>query len=384
MEYIRRLEHFENDIKSKSVFLFGPRQTGKTSLLRSLFPESPYINLLNSDTFTTLSARPSQMRLDLLQTQSRWKEFPVIIDEIQKLPALLDEVHLCIEDYGMKFIITGSSPRKLKRGNVNLLGGRARTRHLFPLVYREIPDFNLDRILHFGAIPSIYFSDNPTDDLLSYAGNYLQQEILHEGLVRRIENFSRFLQTAARSNTELLNFESIARDAMVPARTIREYCSILEDTLVAVLLKPYGRDLHRKAVSTSKLYFFDVGVANALVKSFSFGDQSSEYSKCFEHFICTELRAYLSYTRDLRPLTFYRDYSGLEIDFIIGDDLAIEVKSTDSVQEKHVKALRTATATGGFKHSILVSRDPQPRAIGQIEAVPYNLFLTKLYSGDYC
>jgi predicted AAA+ superfamily ATPase len=384
MEYIKRLLNIEADVKSKSVFLFGPRQTGKTSLLRSLFPGAPTFNLLNSDTFTALSARPAQMRLDLLQTPSRWTELPIIVDEIQKLPGLLDEIHLCIEEHGMKFVVTGSSPRKLKRGDVNLLGGRARTRRLFPLVYREIPNFSLDRALHFGTIPSIYFSDDPTDDLLSYAGNYLLQEIVNEGLVRRIENFSRFLQTAALSNTELINFESIARDAMVPARTIREYCSILEDTLVAVQLKPYGRDLHRKAVSTSKLYFFDIGVANALVKSFSFGDKSTEYGKCFEHFIFTELWAYLSYARDLRPLTFYRDQGGLEIDFVVGDDIALEVKSTTSVQEKHVKALRMAAEAGSFKHSILVSRDPQPRTIDRIEALPYDIFLTKLYTGEYC
>jgi predicted AAA+ superfamily ATPase len=383
MEYIKRFENLKSDAGSKSVFLFGPRQTGKTFLLRSLFPEAPCFNLLNSDTFTKLSSRPAQMRLDLLQTPSRWKEYPVIIDEIQKLPRLLDEVHFCIEEHGMRFIITGSSPRKLKRGEVNLLGGRARTRYLFPLVYREISDFNLDRVLHFGAIPSIYFSDNPTEDLISYAGNYLQQEILNEGLVRRIENFSRFLQTSALWNTELLNFESIARDAMVPARTIREYCSILEDTLIAIMLRPYGRDLHRKAVSTSKLYFFDVGVANALSRNFSFGSQSTEYGKSFEHFLLTEIRAFLSYTRDLRPLTFYRDYSGLEIDFIIGDDVAIEAKSTDSIQEKHTKALGIAAAAGRFKHSILVSRDPQPRTIGRIEAMPYDMFLARLYNGEY-
>jgi predicted AAA+ superfamily ATPase len=308
---------------------------------------------------------------------------PVIIDEIQKLPVLLDEIHNLIEAHGFRFILTGSSSRKLKRGGVNLLGGRAWTKHLHPLVSCEIPEFDLMRAVNFGTLPSIYQSEFPEEDLRAYCGTYLKEEIHAECLVRRIENFSRFLQVAALTNAELVNFESVSRDAAVPSKTIREFFTILEDTLVGSLLSPTGKMVHRKAVSAAKFYFFDVGVCNYLAGRRMIGQKTELFGKSFEHFIFTELRAWLDYVGDRRPLSFWRDYAGHEVDFIIGDEIAIEVKSTEQATGKHLKGLRMFAEDVRVKRSIIVSTDAAPRKIGNIEILPWKEFLTRLWSGAY-
>src|SRR3989338_9385474 len=209
VDYTRILD-LQTPLKRKSLFLFGPRQTGKTFYLKKTFPNIPFYNLLESKTFLRLSQRPHLLREELTAASS--VNPLVVIDEIQKLPILLDEVHSMIEEKKIKFILTGSSARKLKRGGANLLGGRAATFHLFSLVSREIPDFDLIRSLNWGTLPSIYPSDDPENDLADYVGNYLKEEIKAEGLARNIENFSRFLQTASLCNAELVNFTSIGND----------------------------------------------------------------------------------------------------------------------------------------------------------------------------
>jgi uncharacterized protein len=382
MKQYRRIIDLSGPVSKRSLFLFGPRQTGKTYLLRHLFPDAPFYNLLLADLFSRLSRRPSLIREELC-AKKKAIHGPIIIDEVQKLPLLLDEVHNLIEEHGFHFILTGSSARKMKRGGANLLGGRAWTRHLFPLVFSEIEDYDLMRAINYGTLPSIYQSECPEEDLASYCGSYLSEEIQAEGAVRRIDNFSRFLQTAALVNAELLNFESVARDAQVPARTVREYFSILEDTLIGMLVQPYGRTVHRKAVSTAKFYFFDIGVCNHLAGRRSIEAHTELFGKSFEHLIFTELRAYLDYANDRRPLTFWRDYLGNEVDFIIGDEIAIEVKSVRMASEKHLKTLRSFAEVIRPKHSIVISMDEAPRRIGKIEVLPWREFLMRLWGGGF-
>jgi len=377
-----RLLSLKNEAKKKNLFLFGPRQTGKTTLLKKEFPDSPFYNLLLADVFFRVSQRPQMIREELLAASTSLKQ-PVIIDEIQKLPSLLDEVHYLIEEKGLKFILTGSSARKLKRGGANLLGGRAWTRHLFPLVSREITDFDLMRALNFGCIPSIYESAQPEEDLAAYVGNYLQEEIVAEGLTRKIENFSRFLQTASLANAELINFSNLASDAGVPPRTVIEYFGILQDTLIGYLLEPFTRSQKRKAISTAKFYFFDVGVCNFLAGRRGIKPKTELFGKSFEHFIFTELKANLSYRKDRRPLTFWRSKSGFEVDFLLGDEVAIEVKGSDMVSEKHLTGLKALAEEIRLKRQIVVSLDPKPRKIKNIEIMPVGNFLRRLWDGEF-
>ena len=383
MKYFERILDLRSESQKKSLLLFGPRQTGKSFLLKKHFPESNYYNLLHSDEFIRLAQRPQRIREEISALPEERKVHPVIIDEIQKLPVLLDEVHAMIEEFGMTFIVTGSSPRKLKRGSANLLGGRARTRKLFPLVYHEIPDFDLVRVCNVGSIPSIYLSDEPRQDLLSYCGTYLKEEVQAEGLVRKIENFSRFLEVAALADGELLNIQNLANDTGVSAATLREYISILEDTLLACVLKPFKRNIHRKSISTAKLYLFDIGVSNVLAYRRNIQVKSELFGKSFEHLIHNELFSYLSYRKDERPLTFWRDRYGHEVDFIIGDEVCIEVKASDNITGKHLKNIRMLGEEVAFKKKLIVSLDHHPRKVGDITILPWQYFLSRLWEDEF-
>jgi len=379
-EYPRDLD-LVKQTRTRSIFLFGPRQTGKTFLLRRTFSDSPFYNLLQSDQFLRLSARPSLIREELLAAPVA-RTLPVIIDEVQKLPILLDEVHDLIESHRMRFVLSGSSARKLVRQGSNLLGGRARTRYLFPLTSTEIGEVDLLRVLNFGALPAIYQSGEPEEDLLAYCGTYLQQEVQAEGMVRRIENFSRFLRTAALMNAEIINYENAARDAGVPSRTVREYFGILEDTLVGFLVNPFTRTTKRKALSSAKFYFFDVGVGNVLAGRTRIQPGTELFGKCFEHFIATEIRAFLHYRGDRRELRFWRSTSGFEVDFLIGDRTAVEVKGTERVSEKHLKGLYALAEELPLEKLIAVSMDTRPRALGRVLVLPWREFLSRLWAGE--
>ena len=379
MAAYQRIIPLVKDSQRKSLFLFGPRQTGKTFLLKKIFPKSPFYNLLLADVFFKLSQRPQMIREELLALGEQCPQ-PIIIDEIQKLPHLLDEVQYLIEEKKFRFILTGSSPRKLMRGGINLLGGRAWTQYLFPLVTAEIPQYDLLRILNFGALPSIYNSPDPERDLASYVGTYLKEEIQAEGLARKIENFSRFLQTASLFNAELLNFASVASDAAVPSRTVAEYFTILQDTLLGYLLEPFTKSRKRKAITTAKFYFFDVGVENYLAGRRGIKPKTELFGKALEHFIFTEIRACLSYRLDSRPLSFWRSKSGYEVDFLIGDEVAIEVKGTERVAERHLTGLKALSEEMKLKKRIVVSMDSSPRRIKDIEIVPVSKFCKDLWS----
>ena len=375
----KRMIDLSTIIERKSVFLFGPRQTGKSFYLKNTFQNVFYYDLLKTDLFFRLSANPSQMREEVLASKEKKL---VIIDKIQKLPVLLDEVHYLIENYDIRFILTGSSARKLKYGVANLLGGRALTRHLFPLTTSEIPDYNLDRIINFGSLPAFYTSPDPYEDLESYVGTYLKEEIVAEAVVRKLEHFTKFLRMAALSDTEMLNYSNIGSDLGMPAKTIREYFRILEDTLIGSVLEPFIGTVKRKAISTAKFYFFDIGVSNILAERSFIKPKTELFGKAFEHFIFLELKAYLEYSRERRKLTFWRSKSGYEVDFLIGDEIAIEVKGSDMVSSKHLKGLKALAEDLNLTKKIVVSMDPVLRKIGDIEVYPYRIFLEKLWNNE--
>lgn len=356
--------------------------TGKSFLLRKLYPDVPYYDLLRSETFLKLSMRPQVIREEIEDIVSR-KAFrgPVVIDEIQKLPLLLDEVHAMIEDMNIQFILTGSSARKLRRRGTNLLGGRAWTRKLHPLCSAEIGEYDLHKIFHYGSLPAVYDSEYPEEDLKAYCGTYLQQEIAEEGVARKIDAFSRFLRTVALFNGEQINYEAWASDAAVPARTIREYFSVLEDTLLGEMLSPWKCGRKRKSVSAGKFYLFDLGVRNTLASIRHVEPGTEAWGRAMEHFVYTELRSYLDYTNDPRELTFWRTRDNREVDFIIGEDTAIEVKTTSKPSERHIKNLLDLAAEGNFSHLVLVCAVDTPRRLGEVEIVPLNLFLERLWEG---
>ena len=370
-----------HDLGRRSVFLLGPRQTGKTTCLGQLFPESPAFNLLRGEVFLRLSREPGRLRAELAAVDP--SSGPVIIDEIQKLPSLLDEVHDLIESQGLRFVLAASSPAKLRRGGVNLLGGRARTRSLFPFVSAEVPQWDLMRAINVGGIPSIYYSDEPVEDLRAYCGSYLQLEIQAEGLVRGVERFSRFLTAAALACGEQVVFERLASDAAVPARTVREYFQVLEDTLLGVLVRPFTpRRLRRKPVSHAKFYLFDVGVANVLAGVTRIEAGSAAFGRALEHLIFCELRAWLGYSRDSSPLTFWRTTDGSEVDFVVGDSVAIEVKATGAVVPRDLTGLRRLAEEVPLRRRILVCSESAPRIVDGIEVVPVRDFLDALWGGE--
>ena len=376
----RRLD-LARDLSRRSVFLFGPRQTGKTTWLRQRYPDSPWFNLLHGDVFLRLSREPGRLRQELASTNAA--SGPVVIDEIQKLPSLLDEVHDLIESRGFQFVLAASSPAKLRRGGVNLLGGRARTRRMVPFVSAEVPDWDLLRAINFGGIPSVYFSDEPMEDLRAYCGNYLRLEIQAEGLVRRVEPFSRFLTAAGASYAQPIVFERLASDAAVPARTVREYFQVIEDTLLGTLLPPFSpRKARRKPVSRSKLFFFDVGVANALASMDRIQPGSPMFGPALEQLVFCELSAWLAYARDPRPLSYWRTEDGSEVDFVVGDEVAIEVKASTTVTRRDLTGLRRLAAEVPLRRQIVVCREPVLRVVDEIWILPVMDFLRGLWGGE--
>lgn len=326
--------------------------------------------------FRMFSARPEMLR-EIIQDNEKI----IAIDEIQKLPSLMDEVHSLIETRAIKFILTGSSARKLTRSHTSLMAGRAKRMFLHPLVSAEVPNYKLNDILKFGSLPIVYNSDDPWDELKDYAGLYLKEEILSEALVRKIENFSRFIDFAAMSNGQILNYESIARDAQVPARTIREYYALLEDTLMGSMLHPIKSTAKRKCISAGKFYFFDVGVVNSIVGRRSVSAKTKEYGTLFEHFIYLELKAYIDYFSSDSHLSFWRIDEENEVDFIINEKIAIEVKANELIQEKNLKGLIRFSQNSKVDKKIVVSLDKNKRKMGDIVVYPYQIFLSDLWAG---
>ena len=344
--------------EQKSLFLFGPRSTGKSTLIRQQFPEHRIINLLKTSTFVHLSHDPDH--LESMINAMPDPEKPVIIDEIQKIPQLLDEIHNLIETRQIRFILTGSSARKLRSGGVNLLAGRAWQVNLHPLCSAELGTIELEKYLLYGGLPQVITSNDPVEELDAYINTYLKEEITAEALVQNLVHFSSFLKIAAVSNTQQINFANISRDTGVPATSVRAWFDILRDSFIAFLLEPW-RSPGRKSVATAKLYFFDIGVANFLAGFHAIPRNSAEFGIAFEHFIAMELRAYQSYYRIKEPLHYWRTRDGLEVDFILGMKLAIEVKASNRITSRDLRGLRAISEESTFEKRIVVCMEENDR-----------------------
>ena len=377
--YVSRLleEQVATTLRKKSVLVLGPRQTGKSSMIRQAMKVDRTFNLLDQSTFTNLSRHPSSLR-ESLQESDRL----VAIDEIQKLPRLMDEVHLMIEEEGRRFLLTGSSARKLRRTHTGLMAGRARSLYLHPFVTAELGEYPLDRLLSFGMLPPVVQSETPGDDLADYVGDYLQQEILAEALTRNIEQYSRFFSHVASMATQILNVEKLASDAQLAPTTVRRFLDILTDTLIAIQLEPWRKGRRRKPVSASKLLFFDVGVVNALLGIHRYTERDSNAGWQFEQFIGQELWAYRDYCERQSALTFWRSTDQYEVDYVFGDRVAIEVKHTAFVTARDLRGLATIAEEDKTLRRMVVSRDSTPREIEGIEILPYRTFLAQLWAGQ--
>jgi uncharacterized protein len=361
----------------KSHFLLGPRQTGKTFLIRHALPGARVYDLLDSATYLALSRDPGRIAQEVTA-----RDKIVVVDEIQRLPELLNEVHRLIERRRVNFLLTGSSARKLRGAGVNLLGGRARTLYLHPLTSHELGShFDLERAAARGLIPSIYFSDDPRADLEAYAGTYLQQEIVAEGATRNVPAFSRFLRVAALCNATIVNFTNIANDAQVARTTVYEYFEILRDTLILYELPAWRRSGKRKPLVSSKYYFFDIGVAGALQgRPIRFG--TPEFGQALESLVFHELAAHRDYTSG-DPLAYWRSTSGFEVDFVIGDHTGVEVKAKANVSNRDLAALLAIAEERRFRGLICVSLEPRPRRVGPVSILPCAEFLEALWQGRF-
>jgi predicted AAA+ superfamily ATPase len=375
--YIERIVDLPPLLDKKSHFLLGPRQTGNKFLIKNTLKEAKVYDLLDTSIFLALSRNPSRIAEELTP-----QDHLIVIDEIQRLPELLNEVHRLIESRRIRFLMTGSSARKLRRGGINLLGGRARTKHLHPLTRRELgKQFALTRALQRGLLPSIYFSDDPAADLESYTGLYLQQEVVAEGAIRNIPAFSRFLKIASLCNGTIVNFTKVSNDAQVARTTVYEYFEILKDTLILHELPAWRKSKKRKPLASSKYYFFDVGIV-ATLQGRVFRPGTPEYGEGFETYLFHELMCYRDYIRQ-EPLSYWRSSSGFEVDFIIGDHTAVEVKAKENISPHDIKALQAIAEEKILKRYICVSLEPRMRRIGVVTILPYEEFLDNLWNGDF-
>jgi len=375
----------------ESIFLWGLRQAGKSYLLRFNYPNTNYINLLDSKSYFKYLKEPWLLRQEIiyqLKQNSLNPKHPIVIDEIQKIPALLDEVHLMIEEYKLNFILCGSSARKVKQGQANLLGGRALKYELYGLSAYELKEnFDLLRMLNQGYLPKHYLSSKTKAKELwnSYISDYLKEEIAAEALVRNLPVFSEFLRAAAFSDSETVNYSNIARDCGVSSKTVKEYFHILEDTLIASFLPAYTARPKRKVIMSPKFYYADLGIVNALLKRDNLEFRSELLGKAFENWIYHELQSYNSYRRKFWQLSYWRLANGsAEVDFIINDmECAIEAKATDRVKKDELYGLRELQKDHAeIKRRILVSLVDQSRITEDgIEIVNYNDFISLLWSG---
>ena len=378
--------------QGQSAFLWGARKTGKSSYLKKSYPNSIYYDLLNTEEYLRLAKAPHVLREEILALLKKGPlESLVIIDEVQKVPLLLDEVHWLIENTGISFILCGSSARKLKRGAANLLGGRAWRYQLFPLVSAELQEYDLLHIFNNGLLPSHYLvKGSAKKSLNSYIEDYLKEEIQAEGLVRSLPAFAHFLDLVGLCNTEIINFTNIARDCGINAKTVQTYFEILEDTLLAYLIRPYSKKIKRDLITSKpKFYFFDVGVANRLAKWECEALMGPAAGRSFEHFILLELMAYKKMMDCDFNIQYWRTHEGHEVDFILGEaKFAIEVKLSDSVDKRDLKGLNVFLEEHPNTKAYVVCRAPRPRLIKlshaenemEIEILPYQDFLNRLWT----
>lgn len=369
----------------QSGFLWGARQTGKSTYLRQRFPDSVVYDLLRTDLYLSLNKQPSLLREQLLALPPAQLRRPIIIDEIQKAPALLDEVHWLIEHRRLQFVLCGSSARQLKRGHANLLGGRAWRYHLHPLVSAEVPSVDLLRALNQGMLPVPYqqTAEQARRSLTAYVQDYLKEEVFAEGLTRNVPAFARFFDAMGYSHGGLLNYANIARDCGVDAKTVREYYQILVDTLLGAIVEPFRRRQDRQVITRAgKFYLFDVGVAGAIIRRRLEIARGEHFGHAFEHFIFNEVNAYRSYSRKDFAINFWRTKSGQEVDFVLdGGAVAIEVKGAARLNPGDLRSLAAFTTEYRPRHSFVVCQEPEERVVNGIRVLPWRCFLHQLWEG---
>lgn len=369
-----------NKETESSLFLFGARQTGKSTFLRKEFPKSVFIDLLDSELRMRFKRRPSLLYEMLKDKESNTI---VVIDEIPEVPELLNEVHRLISEKDIIFVLCGSSARKLKRKGYNTLGGRAYPCYFYPLTSNEITDFDLDRALTYGLLPTHYLAKNPKRLLAAYVDVYLKEEIQEEALARNLTGFHRFLEIAALTNGEIVNYANIASECGVSAQTIKSYFGILEDTLVGYMIPAYTKVMKRRLVQAPRFFFFDVGLTNHLLHRDALLRGTPEYGHAFEHFIIMELIAYIGYNHKEEQLSYWRTHTGVEVDVVIGNaKLAIEIKSADEIAKRHMKGLKSFGDDYPDCRKIIVSLDRINRKEDDIELIYVHDFLKMLWNDE--
>lgn len=369
-------------LPESSFFLFGPRGTGKTTWLRGSLPNALFINLLRPETNRELSARPERLRELVLGTPG---QSDIVLDEVQRVPDLLPVVHDLIESIpARRFILTGSSARKLRREGVDLLGGRAVLRTMHPFMAAELPTFDLDQSLQRGLVPLVVMAEDPDDVLRAYASLYLEQEVQAEGLVRNVGSFARFLEVVSFSHASVLNIANVARETQVSRKTVEGYLGILEDLLLAWRLPVFTRKAQRATVAHPKFFLFDAGVYRALRPAGPLDRPQEIEGAALEGLIAQHLRAWVAYGRSDFELSYWRTRAGSEIDFIVyGPDgfWAVEVKNASRVRAEDVRALRTFRDDYPSCEPLLVYRGEERLAVNGVPCVPAHDFLTGLRPG---
>lgn len=367
-----------------SILLVGPRGTGKSTWIRLHFPDAVCYDLLDSGEALRLSRQPGLL---YKETQHLVPGSWVVIDEVQKVPAVLDEAHRLIEDKGLRFVLSGSSARRLKRGGANLLAGRAVLTPFFPLVSQEV-GFNLSdsRPAQFGMLPKAFMAENPRGYLRTYAQTYLREEIQTEALTRNIGAFSRFLEVAARQNGQVTNVSNISRDAQVARQTVEGYFEIVVDTLIGVWLPAWKLKRATKQVRHPKFYFFDGGVCRALSERLPYLPSPEEAGVLFETWIFNELRAYLSYSGLDYPIYYWSSHDRVEVDFFLETKdgyLALEIKSGVAWRNSYNRGLiRLRNELGADRvRCIGVYGGQREARFGEISVLPCVEFLKRLWSG---
>lgn len=363
---------------AKSAFLWGPRKVGKSTWIRQNLPSAIIIDFLKTDVFADYASRPSLLR----ERYSKSGQL-IVIDEVQKVPDILNEVQWLIDNKNISFLLTGSSARKLRQTHANLLGGRAWRYTMPPLCFPEIDNIDIEKILVTGLMPSHLLSTEPLQDLRAYVADYLKEEIAAEAITQNIPSFAEFLHVASVTSGEILNYTNVGRESGVSAKVVRNYFQILEDTLLGHRLQPWKKASNRRLVETEKFYLFDVGLANYLARQKpKIG--SREFGKSFEHYIFMELKAYQAYRNPELPLYYWRTSGGLEVDFILGDmECAIEIKTSKRIDNHMTKGLSALSKNHKVKKLIMVTFEEHPKTLNNnIECLPWRLFLELLWADE--
>lgn len=364
----------------RSFFLFGPRGTGKSSWVKATFPQALYLDLLEANLFNDLMARPERLNELIPHHFSDW----IILDEVQKIPSLLDEVHRLIETKHHRFILTGSSARKLRRRGVNLLAGRALTYFMYPLTVQELgPDFKMDHSLKFGHLPSAYVEADPSKYLESYVKTYLQEEVQQEGLTRNLGAFSRFLESASFSQGNLLNISEVSRDCAIERKTVENYFNILEDLLLSYRLPVFSKRAKRRLAAHTKFYFFDVGVFRTLRPMGPLDRPEEAEGTAFESLIFQELRAVNAYYNLGYSLYYWRTSNQQEVDFILYGKRGIkafEVKRTARPKKRDLSALKSFLSDYPMARAYLLYGGDREMKLDGVVVLPAGDFLKKLPS----